>query len=149
MGYRLPAYIPAPLPRREEDATQQDVLVIEPTLAFARWIEIKQMMPVMDVPLLQCAWCGLILTGKWQDAAVLHLTKEGPRPYLLPNYSHGLCSSCKDEIYAQWCQSRAMKKTKQPYHKNEQQGENSFGKPLFTGSEEQVREVFCLETTCV
>jgi hypothetical protein len=148
--YGLPTiHEPAPRPGRDEDATQPSVLVIGSEHAFAHWVGGKQMTPVLGVPLRQCAWCGLILTGRWQDTTVLHLTEEGPRPYLLPGYSHGLCEDCRDTIYLQWRRSRATKVIKQRCHRDEVRNENAMRKLLFTARTEEGEGTSYPETTCV
>jgi hypothetical protein len=151
VNYRLPTVptdIPAPLPGRNEEATQKAVLVTVPEQVFAHWIEIKLMASTMEAPPQQCTWCGLILTGRWQGATFLHSTEEGLSPYLFPDYSHGLCDVCKDIIYLQWCQSRAAKVTEQQRNRDERLNENISTEPLFTAREEQGGEASCPEIAC-
>jgi hypothetical protein len=146
--YRPPIHQTAPRSGRDEDATQLAVLVIESKHAFASWIGAKHMLSALGMPARQCAWCGLILTGIWEGTTILHLTEEGPRPYLLPGYSHGLCDSCRDAIYLQWRQSRATK-IEQRCRRDEQQDEDSLMKLLFTAHTEDGEGTSCPETICV
>jgi hypothetical protein len=147
--YGLPTHISAPRPKRDENATPQAVLVIGLGHAFTNWAGIKQMTAVLDMPARQCAWCGLILTGLWQGTTLLHVTDDGPRPYLLPGYSHGLCEECRDAVYLQWRQSRATKISGQPSCKDKQCIEHSLMKLLFTTHAEKYGGASCLETICV
>lgn len=149
MRYGSPTHISAPRPERDEDATPQAVLVIRSGHALTHWAEIKQITAILGVPARQCAWCGLILTGQWQGTALMLATEDGPRPYLLLGYSHGLCERCRDAVYLQWRQSRATKISGQPSGRGQQCNAPSLMKLLFTTHTENDGEASCLETPCV